>query len=88
MTTFFVVFLATFAIGGLILTGLGLDPISGFTASAACLGNIGPGFGMVGPTETYAPLPPAAKVVLLLEMLIGRLELYTVLVLLFLFVER
>jgi len=84
VTTFFVLFLVLFAAGGLALTVMGLDPESAFSASAACLGNIGPGFGSVGPTMTYAPLPAAAKLLLSVLMVIGRLELYTVLVLLFL----
>jgi len=63
---------------------MGVDPESAFSASAACLGNIGPGFGAVGPTMTYAPLPAVAKLLLSALMIVGRLELYTILVLLFL----
>ena len=62
---------------------LGRDLVSAYSASAACLGNIGPGFGLVGPTESYAPLPAAAKLVLVAMMIVGRLELYTVLVTLY-----
>ncbi|MBC7356852.1 MAG: TrkH family potassium uptake protein, partial [Desulfomicrobiaceae bacterium] len=46
------------------------------------LGNIGPGLGTVGPAENFAHLPTAAKWLLSLCMLLGRLEIYTVLVLL------
>ncbi len=84
VTTFFILFLTLFAIGGLLLTAMGLDLVSAFSASAACLGNIGPGFGAVGPTQTYAPLPGAGKLVLAFLMIVGRLEIYTVLVVLFL----
>lgn len=84
VTTFFVLFLLLFVAGGLILTVMGLDPESSFSASAACLGNIGPGFGTVGPTLNYSQLPGASKLVLAGLMIVGRLELYTVLVLLFL----
>jgi trk system potassium uptake protein TrkH len=84
VTTFFVLFLLLFALGGLILTMMGLDPESAFSASAACIGNIGPGFGSVGPTMNYAPLPALGKLILAGLMIIGRLELYTVLILLFL----
>jgi len=80
VTTFFILFLALFAAGGLVLAMLGQDLVSAFSASAACLGNIGPGFGAVGPTHTFAPLPAPAKLVLVALMIIGRLELYTVLV--------
>lgn len=84
VTTFFTLFLALFALGGLVLAMMGLDLVSAFAASAACIGNIGPGFASVGPTQTYAPLPALAKIVLVCLMIIGRLELYTVLVLIFL----
>jgi trk system potassium uptake protein TrkH len=66
-----------------VTTIFGVDPLTAFTASAACLGNIGPGFGGVGPTMTYAGLPAAAKVVLAVLMIVGRLELYTVMVIFF-----
>ena len=84
VATFFILFLALFATGSLLLAAMGLDPITAFSASAACLGNIGPGFGLVGPTQTYAFLPSPAKLLLVAMMIVGRLELYTVLVTLFL----
>jgi len=84
VTTFLLLFVTLFALGGLILAMCGLDLVTAYSASAACLGNIGPGFGLVGPTENYAPLPAMAKLVLLGLMIIGRLELYTVLVTLYL----
>jgi len=80
VTTFFILFLVLFAAGGVTMTAFGLDPVSAFAASAACLGNIGPGFGLVGPAEGYALVPGPAKLVLVALMIIGRLELYTVLV--------
>ena len=83
VTTFFILFLTLFAGGGLLLSLMGLDFVSAFSASAACIGNIGPGFGAVGPTHTFAPLPDLAKLLLVGLMIVGRLELYTVLVLLF-----
>ena len=52
------------------------------SAVIACLGNIGPGLGQVGPTQNYAALPSVAKVFLSFCMLLGRLELTTLLVLL------
>jgi len=84
VTTFFILFLTLFTAGGLALVLLGLDPLTSFSASATCLGNVGPGFGIVGPDRTFAPLPVAAKLILVAEMLIGRLEIYTILILLFL----
>ncbi len=66
----------------LALCALGVDDlITAATASIAALGNIGPGLGRVGATCTYAWMSPPAKLLLTLAMLLGRLELYTVLVL-------
>jgi len=81
-------FLLLFAVGGLLLTLMGLDLVTAFSASAACIGNIGPGLGLVGPAETYAPLPAAAKLLLVGGMIVGRLELYTIMVLFFLIGRR
>ena len=70
-------------IGGVIvMTILGLDLVSAFTAVAATLNNIGPGLGSVGPTDNYAHIPLLGKWVLTFFMLAGRLEIYTVLILL------
>ena len=79
---FFVLFLIIFAAVTVFLTSLGIDIISAAAAAVAALSNVGPGLGLVGPTTTYAALPAAAKLVLAFCMLIGRLELYTVLVVL------
>jgi len=84
VTTFLILFLTLFTAGGLALVLLGLDPLTAFSASATCLGNVGPGFGVVGPDRTYASLTVAPKLILIAEMLVGRLEIYTVLILLFL----
>ena len=54
---------------------------TGFSASVACLSNVGPGFGVVGPMGSYAGLHPLAKLILTAAMLIGRLEIVTVLAL-------
>ncbi len=79
---FFSLYVTVFLLGSLLLTLMGIDLPTAFTAVAATLGNIGPGLGTVGPTENFAHLPIAAKWVLSLCMLLGRLEIYTVLVLL------
>ena len=63
---------------------LSLDQFSlttNFTAVAACLNNIGPGLETVGPVENFAPLSPFSKVVLIFDMLAGRLELFPILIL-------
>lgn len=77
---FMLFYLLTFAVSTAIVVALGADLLTGITASIACLGNIGPGFGEVGPMASFAPLHPISKVVLTLEMWIGRLEVMTVLV--------
>ncbi len=66
-----------------ILVGLsGVDMLTALTASAACITNTGPGFGAVGPATNYAGLPDAAKGVLMFGMILGRLEIFTLFVLL------
>ncbi len=79
--SFFILYLFIFATTGLILSFLGLDYVSALGASIACLGNIGPGFGIVGPSENFAAIPNLGKWVLSFAMMIGRLELFTVLIL-------
>ncbi len=78
---FFLLFIASFVGGAMILMAMGIDATTSFGASIACLANIGPAIGEVGPTGNYAGLPDAAKWLLILMMLMGRLELFTVLVL-------
>jgi trk system potassium uptake protein TrkH len=77
---FMLFYLLTFAVGTAIVVALGADLITGITATIACLGNIGPGFDDVGPMANFAGLHPVSKIVLTLEMWIGRLEVLTVLV--------
>ncbi len=79
---FLLLYLLTLAAGIFALALLGLDSLTALGAAATTLGNVGPGFGLVGPTETFASLPSAALWVLSALMLLGRLELYTVLILL------
>jgi trk system potassium uptake protein len=59
----------------------GIDLVTAFSASASTLNNIGPGFSMIGATENYGFFSPASKWLLSLLMLLGRLELYSILVL-------
>ncbi|MDW7683809.1 MAG: TrkH family potassium uptake protein [Bacillota bacterium] len=60
-----------------------VDLLSSAAAVAATLGNVGPGLGIVGPSNTYATLSNMAKIVLSFCMILGRLEIYTVIALLF-----
>ena len=57
-----------------------MDLLTAITASFSCIGNIGPAFGMLSPDKTFAWMTAPAKLLLALEMLIGRLELYTVMI--------
>ncbi|HEX3044299.1 MAG TPA: TrkH family potassium uptake protein [Bacillota bacterium] len=77
---FFFMYVLLFVIGGMVLTATGVDLVSAFSASAATLGNIGPGLAIVGPLSNYGFLHPIAKWTLSFLMLAGRLEILTVLV--------
>lgn len=77
---FFFLYIMILAAATLAIAALGIDMLSSLSAVAATLGNVGPGFGLVGPMTNYADLPEAAKWILSLCMLTGRLEIYTVLV--------
>ncbi|MBN2034184.1 MAG: TrkH family potassium uptake protein [Deltaproteobacteria bacterium] len=79
---FFILYLGIFVISVLIMAALGLDVISAFSSVAACIFNVGPGLGSVGPVQNYLHLPFLGKWVLMFCMLLGRLEIYTVIVLL------
>jgi trk system potassium uptake protein TrkH len=70
-------YFATIIIGALIMSALGLDIITALSAILATLGNVGPGLGLVGPAAHYAFIPAGGKVVLIICMLAGRLELLT-----------
>ena len=72
-----------FALATLAMTCLGADIVSAFSGVAATLGNVGPGLGSLGPMDNYSGLPALGKWVLSLCMLLGRLELYTVIMLVF-----
>lgn len=78
---FTVLFLGVFLVATLVLAATDLDLITASTAAGACLTTLGPGLGTVGPTDNYAHLSPVAKLVLCAVMLLGRLEVTTVLVL-------
>ncbi len=67
---------------GTLLVLLGADLVTGFTASLACLGNIGPGFGPTGPMGSFGEFGPASKSILIVAMWAGRLEVVTVMALL------
>jgi trk/ktr system potassium uptake protein len=79
---FFCFYGMSFALLTLALAACGLDLVTSISSAAQALGNVGPGLGhIVGPAGTFAPLPIAAKWLLSAGMLLGRLELLTILVL-------
>ena len=79
--SFFVIYMLIFMISSVILTFLGLDFTSALGAAASSLGNIGPAIGSVSPVNNFAHLSDGAKWFCSFLMLIGRLELFTVLIL-------
>ncbi len=78
---FFLIYIMIFATGVVIMALIGMDFETAIGSVAATLGNIGPGIGNVGPVENYAFFSPFAKWFLSFLMLLGRLELFTVLIL-------
>ena len=68
--------------GALAIAAMGVDLLTAFSAAAAAVTNVGPGFGAVGPAASYAFLPEPAKLLLAALMIAGRLEIVTVAVLL------
>ncbi|MEM7198599.1 MAG: potassium transporter TrkG, partial [Pseudomonadota bacterium] len=81
--SFFFMFIVSYCIIVTILAGLGLDFLTAFSGAAAALANVGPGLGdIIGPVGNFASLPDAAKWVLAMAMIIGRLEFFALLVML------
>jgi trk system potassium uptake protein TrkH len=78
---FFFLFMLVFVLASVTMSLLGLDIITAFVSVAATINNIGPGLGVVGPMDNYISIPLIGKWILIFCMLIGRLELYTVIVL-------
>ncbi len=77
---FFTAYLGIFLLGVIVATIFGQDLITALSGVAATLGNVGPGFGMVGPVDSYALQPTPLKLVYIALMLCGRLEIFTLLV--------
>lgn len=79
--SFIVFYVGLIGLGTLVMGVLGLDIWSAFSATFSCVGNVGPAFGAMGPTENYTHVPVAGKWVLSVLMMAGRLEIFTVLLL-------
>ena len=78
---YFFIYALVFTVSILILCRDGMNFSTNFTAVAACINNIGPGLDVVGPAGNYAAFSPLSKIVLIFDMLAGRLELFPILVL-------
>ena len=78
---FFLFFMSAFIVSTILLSTMGLDLETSIGAAASAMGNIGPALGDFGPTDNYALLPAPGKWLLSFCMLLGRLEIFTVMVL-------
>jgi trk system potassium uptake protein len=77
-------FLITIIVIAIILSAMGIDPVTSISGAATAVANVGPGMGdIIGPKGNFAPLPDLAKWVLSIGMLMGRLEIMTIIVLFF-----
>lgn len=81
MLGFFVLYFLVAGFATLLLTGMGMQALDAFGSVISCLNSVGPGLGETGPAQNYATLVPGAHLILSACMLLGRLELLTVLVL-------
>jgi len=73
-------YVGIFVVSSLLLSALGVDLVTSIGATAATLGNVGPGLGLVGPIDNYANIPYLGKWLLSWCMLLGRLEIYTLII--------
>jgi len=81
IAAFVMLYMIIFLVASVVLSIIGLDLSSSMGAVAACLANIGPGLGTTGPSTNYSNVPVLGKWVLSIVMLLGRLELFTIIVL-------
>ncbi len=81
VAAFVLIYLISFFIGALVMSAIGLDFMSAIGTVVATLGNVGPGIGSVGPVDNFAHIPILGKAFLSFLMLLGRLEIFTVLIL-------
>ena len=78
---FFFLYMLLLLLGTLLVSLDGFDFTTSFTGTLACLSNVGPGLALVGPMGSFGIFSPLSKIVLILEMLLGRLEIYPILLL-------
>lgn len=82
---FILIYLFIFFLNSLLLSAMGIDHITSFSASAATLGNVGPGFGQVSSLGNFGGLPAGAKILLMINMIFGRLEIFNLITVVYLF---
>ena len=78
---FYLFYILIFIIGAIIFSSFNIDIVTSLSASASSIGNIGPGLGLIGPTDNWGHLPSQLKILSALLMLLGRLEIFTIMVL-------
>ncbi len=79
--TYVVLYLVAMVIATILMTLFLPDILSAMSSVIATMGGVGPGFGLVGPTKNYACIPSAGKIILMLCMLLGRLEFFSIMAL-------
>ena len=78
---FFFLYILSFAVIASLLGGLGLDLITAISGAASAIGNVGPGLGdIIGPSGSYQSIPDLGKIILCAGMILGRLEIFAILV--------
>ncbi|MBP2029647.1 trk system potassium uptake protein TrkH [Methanohalophilus levihalophilus] len=82
IVSFMVIYFMIFVVSSSLLSLMGMDFVTTLSASIATLGNVGPGLGLVGPMANFDAIPDLGKLILIANMWIGRLEVFTVIVLL------
>ncbi len=88
VSIFIVIYLMIIFTVGILLTLMGVNMLEALTGSAANMGNVGPGFGAVGSLGNYSSIPAFGKFILAFEMLLGRVEIYSLLLLFMVFRRR
>ncbi len=78
---FFFLYIISFAVIACLLGGLGLDLVTAISGAASAIGNVGPGLGdIIGPSGSYQSIPDLGKLILCVGMILGRLEIFAILV--------
>lgn len=85
---YIVVYMLIMFVGAVLLSMMGMDFMDSFSASIANIGNVGPGFGTLGSLENYSAVPGLGKFILSLQMLLGRVEIYSIFIVFFIWKWR